>query len=100
MGTAWGLDSSERGFWSWAPREGRGSGVSSLRFFVQSRDLPSPHVVQSPYLPDPLLSEPPVRSTGQKPLPPGLQVGRTVRTPPPEDSFLFVKRLGDRGWPV
>lgn len=72
-----------------APREGRGPGVSSLRFFVQSRDFlsPSPRIVQSPYPRDPLLSEPQVRSTGQKPLAPRLQVGLTVRTPQPRRQF-------------
>lgn len=99
LGKAWGLDSCERGFWSRAPREGRGSGVSSLRFFVQSRDFlsPSPRIVRSPYARDPLLSESRVRSTGQKPLAPRLQVGRAVRTPQPRVQFPVCETAGRPG---
>lgn len=68
---AWGLNSSERGFRSWAPRERRGSGVSSLRFFVQSRDFlsPPPYCVKRP-LPRPAALGVPGAFRGQKPLPP------------------------------
>lgn len=74
-------------------------GVSSLRFFVQSRDFlsPSPRIVQSPYPRDPLLSEPRVRSTGQKPLAPRLQVGRAVRTPQPRVQFPACETAGRPG---
>lgn len=83
------------------PGSAGGAGLGSLlpRFFVQSRDFlsPSPRIVRSPYARDPLLSEPRVRSAGQKPLAPRLQVGRAVRTPQPRVQFPVCKTAGRPG---
>lgn len=59
--------------------------------------FPSPRIVQSPYPRDPLLSEPRVRSTGQKPLAPRLQVGRAVRRPQPRVQFPACETAGRPG---
>ena len=54
---------------------------------VARLSFPSPRFVQSPCPRDPLLSELQVRSTGQKPLAPRVQLGRAVRTPQPRRQF-------------
>lgn len=102
LGKAWGLDSCERGFWSRAPREGRGSGVSSLgSLFSRETFFPHPPALCEAPTPGIRCSRSPgCVLLGRSPWPHDFRWGGPFGHRSPGYSFLFVKRPGGRGWPA
>lgn len=91
MGKAWGLDSGE-GLLELGSLGGAGLGslLPPVLCSVTRLFSPSPYCVKRP-LTEPAAVAAPRAFRGAEAPPPRLQVGPTVRTQPPRDSFLFVK---------
>lgn len=80
---------------------GRGSGVSSLRFFVQSRDFPSPPpYCATPHPRDPLQSLASLQSPGQKALPGATSGGADRGDAGARGQFPVCETPRGQGWQV